>query len=380
MVPAGPLAWQSLPPRPRRAWHWGMAVALLLVVGLLASWTVQLPYYIESPGSAQSVTPLIQVDKAHGHPVKGDVMLSTVALQSTVYPLQLFAAWLDPNENIVARRDVTGGQTPTQYATQSALDMTQSEQDAIVVSLRRLGYVVPETGDGVLVTAVDPRSAATGALGAGDVIFGADGKPVSINADLTRAILAHKPGDQLSLQVENPNGTHHTTVVRLVSCPEDVPACTGTHGSRPYLGIVLQTRNDKFHFPFDIKIALSNVGGPSAGLAFALGVIDTLTTGNLTGGHKVAVTGTMGTDGTVGPIGGIALKTVAVEHAGADVFLVPRDIPGSPDLQYSAAAAKAKGHHLKVIAVGNLEDALNALRSIGGDLTGIGPAPAHLDR
>jgi PDZ domain-containing protein len=105
-------------------------------------------------------------------------------------------------------------------------------------------------------------------------------------------------------------------------------------------------------------------------------VINTLTTGNITGGHKVAVTGTIGLDGKVGPIGGIALKTVAVEREGADYFLVPKDdgIPGD-EAQYSAAAAKARGHHLKVIAVGTLDDALNALRSIGGNFTGIGPPP-----
>jgi PDZ domain-containing protein len=366
------MAWQSLPPRPRQRWRWAVALVVVLVLGLVASLTIQLPYYIESPGSAQSVTPLIQVDPAHRHPVHGDVLLSTVALQSSVYPLQLLFAQFDSNAHVVARRDVTAGQSTQQFNVQAQQEMSQSEQDAIVVSLRRLGYTVPETGDGVLVTGVDPRSAVTGQLQAGDVIFSADGKPVSISGDLTRAILAHKPGDELKLGVEAPNATRHPITVRLVSCPEDVPICTGTHGSRPYLGISLQTRNDNFHFPFAVKIALDNVGGPSAGLAFALGVIDTLSGGNLTGGHKVAVTGTIDTSGNVGVIGGIALKTVAVEHAGADVFLVPKDSPGN-EPQYSAAAAKARGHHLKVIAVGTLDDALNALRSIGGDLSAIPP-------
>jgi PDZ domain-containing protein len=137
------------------------------------------------------------------------------------------------------------------------------------------------------------------------------------------------------------------------------------------------THDEKFDFPFKISIDLTGVGGPSAGLAFTLGVIDALTTGRITGAHKVAVTGTIDTAGNVGPIGGIALKTVAVERAGADVFLVPKDDPVD-EPQYSAAVAKARGHHLRVIAVSNLEDALNALRSLGGDLSGIGPAPALL--
>jgi PDZ domain-containing protein len=100
-------------------------------------------------------------------------------------------------------------------------------------------------------------------------------------------------------------------------------------------------------------------------------VLDELTTGNLTGGKKVAATGTIGVDETVGPIGGIALKTIAVERSGADVFLVPKDDPTGGGVQYSAAVAAARGHHLRVIAVGTLDDALNALRSIGGNLQGI---------
>jgi PDZ domain-containing protein len=334
--------------------------------------TVTLPYYIESPGLAQSVKPLIQVDPGHRHAITGDVLLSTVALQSSVHPIDLFASWFDGNERVVARQAVTGGVSSQQFNLQSVQDMSQSETDAIVVALRRLGYTVPETGDGVLIVGIDTRSAVNGRIAPGDVVYGADGKTVSITADLTKDILAHKPGDTVTLKVESANGSRHDVQVPLVACPEDV--CPGTHGTHPYMGVELQTRNDKFLYPFKVDINLSNVGGPSAGLAFTLGVIDTLSTGDITGGKKVAVTGTISPDGTVGPIGGIALKTVAVEAAGADVFIVPKDVPGT-EPQYSAAVAKARGHHLKVIAVGNLEDALNALRSIGGNLSGIGPPP-----
>jgi PDZ domain-containing protein len=376
MVVASPLAWQALPAHPRQAWRWALAAIVVAAAVLVASLTITLPYYIESPGLAQSIKPLIQVDPAHRHPVQGDVLLSTVALQSSVHPIDLAASWFDSNEHVVARQDVTGGQSPQQFNLQSVQDMSQSETEAIVVGLRRLGYHVPETGDGVLVVGIDPRAAAVGHMAPGDVIFGADGKPVSIVSDLTKIILGHKPGQQLALKVEDTSGARHDLAVSLIACPEDI--CPGTHGTRPYLGVELQTRHDKFLYPFKISIDLNNVGGPSAGLAFALGVVDTLSTGNITGGKKVAVTGTISPDGSVGPIGGIALKTVAVENAGADVFLVPKDVAGT-EPQYSAAAAKARGHHLKVIAVGSLEDALNALRSLGGNLSGIGPPPAQLD-
>jgi PDZ domain-containing protein len=405
------------PPARRRTGLWLLAALVVVVALFITSVTYHLPYYLESPGSAQSVTPLITVDPAHRHPVAGDVLLSTVALTSNVVPLQMVFAWLDPNVNVVGRATVTGGVTPQQFNLENADAMVQSKQVAEVVALRRLGYPVPEHGDGAFVDGVDPRSGSQGRLQAGDLIVAADGKPVALAQDLEATIRAHQPGQPLSLTVDRPvpaaprqpptaspsalrpaspsttappsalrsaspsttappRFTKVTVVVPLSGCPEVVPGCAGTLGRKPYLGISLQTHNDHFDFPFKIDISLNNVGGPSAGLAFVLGVLDMLGSGRLTAGHRVAVTGTIDLGGVVGPIGGIALKTVAVERAGADVFLVPKDtgIPGD-EPQYSAAVAKAKGHHLKVYAVGTLDDALNVLHSLGGDLTGITPAP-----
>jgi PDZ domain-containing protein len=205
------------------------------------------------------------------------------------------------------------------------------------------------------------------------VIVRAGGRTVGIASDLMAAIGGHHPGDVFPMTVARSNGRFDTTV-HLASCPE--AACPGTNAQRAYLGIELVTKNDRYTYPFKVDIDLAGVGGPSAGLAFTLGIIDALTNGHLTGGHRVAVTGEIFLDGTVGPIGGIALKTVAVERAGADVFLVPKDDNSGGEPQYRAAAAKARGHRIKVIAVANLEEALNALRSIGGDLSGIGPPPS----
>src|SRR5207249_3909047 len=122
--------------------------------------------------------------------------------------------------------------------------------------------------------------------------------------------------------------------------------------------------------PYTVSIDSGAVGGPSAGLAFTLELIDSLTPGELTGGRKVAVTGTIESDGTVGPVGGVMQKTAAVRSAGAKYFLVPPD-------EFDAAKAHA-GHNLQVIKVETLEQALDALVSIGGDVTALGPPPATL--
>jgi Lon-like protease len=375
MVSPSVMAWQPLPARRRGPVGWVAIAALVIALGLLAASFVRLPYYLESPGSATSVTPLVVVDPAHRHAVHGDVLLSTVALRNQVSAIDLVSAWFDPNVNIVKRQDITGGASDQQYAQLASQEMDGSKQDAIVVALRRLGYVVPEHGDGVIVTNVEAGSPATDHLHANDVIVRAGGRTVAVASDLTTAIRAHRPGDAFTMTVVGSTGRRDTTV-HLASCPEE--ACPGTNGQRPFLGIELLTKNDRYDYPFKVDIDLAGVGGPSAGLAFTLGIIDELANGHLTGGHRVAVTGEINLDGTVGPIGGIALKTVAVERAGADVFLVPKDDNSGGEPQYKAAVAKARGHHLRVIAVGNLEDALNALRSLGGDFSGIGPAPATL--
>jgi PDZ domain-containing protein len=135
------------------------------------------------------------------------------------------------------------------------------------------------------------------------------------------------------------------------------------------LGIEASTKEQP-NLPINVSIDPGNIGGPSAGLAFTLGIIDDLTNGNLTGGKTIAVTGTINPDGTVGDVGGVAQKAVAVRNAGAVAFLVPP--------QELTTAEQHVGPHVKVIAVSTLEQALNTLKSLGGDLAGIPPAPASL--
>jgi len=122
----------------------------------------------------------------------------------------------------------------------------------------------------------------------------------------------------------------------------------------------LGTKQHSFDLPFDVKIDTRGIGGPSAGLAFTLAIIDELTPGELTGGKNVAVTGTIDIDGTVGEVGGVVQKTAAVRNAGARLFLVP---PGE-----FADASKHAGKNLKVVKVTTLADALKALADNGGEI------------
>jgi PDZ domain-containing protein len=134
------------------------------------------------------------------------------------------------------------------------------------------------------------------------------------------------------------------------------------------VGVDVQTRDLKYEFPVDVGIDTGEVGGPSAGLAFTLAVLDVLTPGELTGGHRVAVTGTMGLDGRVGPVGGAAQKAITVRDAGYEVFLVPSD--------ELAEVKAAVGDDLRVVAVDTLAEALHALDSLGGNAGSLAGAGA----
>jgi len=406
MVPGGPVGPAPPPGRPTR--RIGLAlgvvgVGLLVVVLILAN--IPLKEYGLSPGSALVVDgPAGAITVKQAHPGGGRLFFTTVLLQNRVTVWDRVTSFLHPDTQYVPKADVTGGVSDRTFQQQNAQEMTDSQLAAKVAALRRLGYAVPEHGDGALIVDVAQGTPADGPLHPGDVIFSVNGHPVAIESDVTAAVRADKVGDSVSLTVHRPapagaappGGTPGTAAapststpagpagsaptaparppgttvalsLRLVACGSRCPG----DPARPLIGISLQTDNQSFELPQEVglSIAANGVGGPSAGLAFTLGAIDALTSHNLTGGHKVAVTGTIDPDGTVGDVGGVAQKTVAVEREHAEYFLVPTS-------ELATARAKARGHHLTIVPVATLDDALRFLQSIHGDLSGVPAAPA----
>jgi PDZ domain-containing protein len=377
MVQPGPLSWDALPSRPRRRWLW-LAVPLVLVA-LTIGWAVtwQLPYYAIAPGSARQVNDLIQPPSDHRYPPRGQVFLTTVSLHR-VTPLEGFYGWLRRDIDVVPQDQILPPATkPSQLQQANFQAMDESKQVAAVVAMRRLGYTVSEHGEGAGVQQVVPKSPADGHVKAGEVITAIDGKPVQLSDEVVSAIGRHKPGDVLRLEVDHGDGkTRRNEEVQLGAAPEDRSTCQNpaqagrpaTAGNIACLGVRLQTKGLKFDFPFVVNVDSAGIGGPSAGLAFTLGILDALRPGELTGGHRIAVTGTISLDGTVGPVGGVVQKTAAVKAAGIGLFLVPPD-------EYALAKAHA-GKKLKVVKVATLDDALTALSQQGGDVSALGPAPA----
>lgn len=323
-------------PRPRR-FRSGLAAVLLIGVVLTAGW-VQLPYYSLGPGPARAVEPLIHVKGRQEFPSEGRLIMTTVRFH-TVSALGALVAWLDPSQAVVSRSTLFPSGESAQQETQRALSqMDQSKIDATYVVLRRLTRYPQRHADGALIEFVYPGCPAEGKLFAGDVVRSIDGTPVSSQKEAARALDALPLREPISFQVVAGGETSDVTVTR--------GRCAGS--DRPLVGINLLDP-----FPFDVQISSGEVGGPSAGLMWALGLYDLLTPGDLTAGRTIAGTGTIDTQGRVGPIGGIRDKVIGAEGAGAEIFLVP-----AGNMQ-ELRGLDTGG--MRLISVTTFEDALNAL-------------------
>lgn len=329
-----------------------MLATLAFIVG--AS-TFTIPYYAIAPGSALAVAPLVKVVDGPNHPPEGEIYLTTVSLRRTTL-LQALEGWLDPTVDVVRERVLKPPDVSAEeYRRLNLQAMDTSKEQALGVAFEQLGYDAI-TGDGAQVVQIVEDSPADGVIQLGEAIVGVDGDEVELHSEAVTALGEHRPGDRVTLEVEGEDGKRRDVEVRLGTHPTDA--------ARPFLGVTLRTREPRFDFPFDVQIASDRIGGPSAGLAFTLEVLDVLTEGELTGGRKVAATGTMELDGTVGQVGGVAQKAVAVTEAGVELFLVPEG-----ELE---EARRHAGGELRVEAVGSLEDALRILSTFGGNGLALG--------
>ena len=354
----------SVTPAPRRVISrrtrlglWALVVALL---ALLAMSFLPTAYVIQLPGPVYNTlgtvstsdgeeVPLIEVSGAQTYPTTGALDLLTVQIAgSRERPpswFDLAVAWFDPARAVVPIETVfPDGQTSEQRSEESAALMTDSQEEATAAALSELGY---DVGVQITVFSVGEDAPARGILEEGDVVLRADGEPVTDAAAL-RDSVQQSAGAPLTLDILR-DGEEMTVEV--------TPAPTTVDGQTVWLiGVTLITDYD---FPIDVTIQLNNVGGPSAGMMFALGIMDTLTPEDLTGGQSIAGTGTITADGTVGPIGGVQQKMWGAVRADADYFLAPAancpevvdEIPGD----------------LQVFSVATLDDALSVLDAISSD-------------
>ncbi|MGA8297030.1 MAG: S16 family serine protease [Acidimicrobiales bacterium] len=359
----------------------GLRVAISIVVVLGAAvfiasrWSV--PYYAITPGHAFNIGTLISVPGARSHSHKGSVILTDVDL-TPLSALGYVYYELHDSSAIIGSAALTGGQNNSAYTEEGVIDMANARQAATLVALRTLGYDTRAIANGTAVYATEPGTKNTQAPDVGSVIVAADGQSALTATQLTRAISARTAGSVFSLTFHALGKEKTTTrtyrlgdLARSTKATGSVLECvpSGGHVARPVtkqgkvrgclpFDVVQTYRNAAL--PFVVKLSSGGIVGPSAGLSFTLGLIEKLDRKDLTGGARVAATGTMSNDGSVGAVGGVAEKTRAVRAAGAEVFLVPPS-----GLQ--AARANA-GPHLKIIDVSSIGQAVSALEGLGGRL------------
>ena len=305
------------------------------------------------PGAAIATSGRVKAEGIEVFDPAGEILLLTVSIDSDLTVLDWIRSSMDDSIELRSRDSVYGDRSSDEQRDHNRYLMASAKDTATIVALERLGVHAADF-TGVLFRETIAGGPADGLLARTDVILSIDGEPVT-TVDSLRTVLADRePGTTATITVED-SQTHERRDVEITlgSHPDSGGAFLGVSG--------VTERVEASPLPFDIDISSGNVGGPSAGLAFALTVLDVLTPGELTGGKRVAVTGSIGLDGSVGDVGGVAQKSVAARDAGAEMMIVPEDLVDE---------ARLGAGKVPVVGVENLDDALQALAAHGGDPVG----------
>jgi len=331
--------------KPRRSRY-----VLLGLLFLTFSSMIFLPtgYVIERPGQVFNVMgtvsgePVISSDDLEVYASDSRFDVTTISLvgnrDSTPSWVQVLLAWVDPEQNVLPVSEVFPDNRSTQeIRAESTAQMEISQQDAIAAALTHLGYSVPTK---LYVQSVLVDSPSSKVLVAGDIVISAGGLTLE-NFDQLRAQIQKTEGEPIEIVVEREG---------------ERKAFTITPVKKEELWVIGSMIAYIYDFPVSVSLQLGDVGGPSGGLMFTLGIIDALGEGSLAGEHHVSGTGTINAVGKVGNIGGIGMKMIAAKKSGADLFLVP-----SGNCQ-EASGQVPEG--LSVVSVRDLDDALEAIEKL----------------
>jgi len=321
---------------------------LLAVVGVL--WLVPSDDYILLPSKAQPLAGLVTVEGERDDHDGGGIYYVAVELRKASLLERLFHG-LHEGASLVPARDILGPSgNVKQYRKEEIKAMALSQELGAVVGLRALHKPVAVVSPGTVIGAVDEDGPSAGKLEANDLVVSADGKPTPFLRDLRRAIRSSPPGSTVRLRVRRGDAVKNVDV-KSVADPEQA--------NQPIIGIqadCASQRLTQIKLPVPVHIDLGRVGGPSAGLAFALDVVEELGH-NVDRGYRVAATGELCEDGSVLPIGGVKQKTIGARRAGVDVFLVP-------EAGDNAKEARRYADGMRIIPVQSFRQALRALATL----------------
>ncbi|MGE9809073.1 YlbL family protein [Janibacter sp. G1551] len=349
---------------PGRGTAFVMVGAFLAVLLSAVLAIVRLPYAVIGPGPAFDTlgtmddgSSLITVKEQKTYPTSGSLFFTTASIlggpDRHVTGWEVVQGALDPNQDVLPEEQVYPADATTkQVEEEQQAQMAGSQQEAIAIALRSTGETVPSI---VTVSAVGDDAAAKGILEVDDRVIAVDGHKASNAAEIVERVRDREPGDKVEMTVVR-DGAQRTV---------NAPTAKGSEGQAA-LGVLLAS---EFDLPYPVTIDAGDVGGPSAGMMFALAVRDVITPGAMTGGAAIAGTGTIDDAGAVGPIGSIDHKLVGAKRAGATWFLAPE-----------SNCDEVVGHvpdGLTVVSVATFDDAVKAVDAIAAGETS-GPAPSDL--
>jgi len=339
-------------PRHRSGWlRWFLVLGILAIV---LFFYVPTPYYVTRPGSAVVLAPLVEVEGGKKE-AEGQFMLTTVRM-GEANPAWYLYARLSPDAELIDKRLVLShGETDEDFTRRELKVMQTSQEVAEAVAFRKAGYEVNIDKRGVLVMGTIAGMPAREKLQVGDVIVRLDQLKVNDTKAMLNYLADKNAGEQVSVTFLR-NGKEQTVSLKLAALPGEPP--------RPGLGIRPED-NQVIEVPQEVKITSQGIGGPSAGLMFTLEIYDQLKQEiDLTRGYKVAGTGTIDIDGTVGRIGGIHQKVVAADKAGAEIFFAPDDGAERSNYEEAVDTAERIGTRMRIVPVKHVDDAIRFLTDL----------------
>lgn len=319
---------------------------VLLGAAAFLLWLAPSSSYLILPDRAKPLAERVDVEGEKPADVTGGIFYVDVIVRKASLLEELVAQLRPDGADLVPEHAIVPpGTDYRDRRRQNLRQMDRSQEIAAAVALRELGYEVDAEPDGALVVGVASGAPADGKLEATEVIVGVDGRPVRTPDDLRRLIATRQVGDSVRLRVRA-GGATRTVELDTVESPEEE--------GRPIIGVQVEQAAE-IDLPVDVKIDLGGVGGPSAGLAFALDIMEELGR-NIDRGYDVAATGEIELDGGVLPIGGIKQKTIGARRAGVDIFLVPAGDNAKEAMRHAAG--------LRILAVDNFQQALRELKTL----------------
>lgn len=328
---------------------------VILVFGIIAILLVfiPLPYYVTKPGLAQDLGPYVKVE--NGDQDSGEFMLTTVSMsRANIY--SYIGTFINSVHHLYKEEEImTKGESHDDYEFRQLRYMEESKHAAILNAYKEAGKPYEVKKNGIMVVSIIKDMPAYKVLKLGDIITSVDSKVVNSVEDFTSLISKVKPGDMINLEFSRKGKTEN---IRITTKPfKNEPNRSG-------IGVSIVEDVNLITQP-KVTINSEEIGGPSAGLMFALEVYDQLSNENLAKGYEIAGTGTINEKGEVGPIGGISQKIIAASKADAEIFLAPAE-NGRKNSNYNEAVKTAKDHNLKlkIIPINTYEEALSYLKKL----------------